>query len=49
MKLIRSRGFCPYTGDAHLYSNHMEQMKEQLTRSVRPAPTLQLNPETVDF
>ena len=32
-------------GDAHLYSNHMEQMKEQLTRSVRPAPTLQLNPE----
>ncbi len=32
-------------GDAHLYSNHMEQMKEQLTRTVRPAPTLQLNPE----
>jgi thymidylate synthase len=32
-------------GDAHLYSNHIEQMKEQLTRSVRPAPSLQLNPE----
>lgn len=32
-------------GDAHLYSNHFEQMKEQLTREVRQAPKLILNTE----
>ncbi|MGX7419272.1 thymidylate synthase [Carnobacterium gallinarum] len=32
-------------GDAHLYSNHMEQMAEQLTREARDFPTLTLNPE----
>lgn len=32
-------------GDAHLYTNHFDQMTEQLTRSVRPAPKLVLNPE----
>lgn len=30
-------------GDAHLYNNHFEQMKEQLQREVRPAPKLILN------
>ncbi|MGM0139003.1 thymidylate synthase [Enterococcus sp. DIV0755b] len=30
-------------GDAHLYQNHIEQMNEQLTRDVRPAPKLVLN------
>ena len=32
-------------GDAHLYLNHLEQMKEQLTREIRTAPKLKLNPE----
>jgi thymidylate synthase len=32
-------------GDAHLYLNHLEQMKEQLTREIRTAPRLKLNPE----
>ncbi|MBO0450476.1 thymidylate synthase [Enterococcus sp. MJM12] len=32
-------------GDAHLYQNHIEQMKEQLSREVRSAPTLVLNQE----
>jgi thymidylate synthase len=31
-------------GDAHLYSNHIEQAKLQLTRDCRPLPTLKLNP-----
>jgi thymidylate synthase len=32
-------------GDAHLYSNHIEQAKLQLSRSPRPLPTMKLNPD----
>lgn len=31
-------------GDAHLYSNHMEQAHLQLTRAPRPLPTMKINP-----
>lgn len=32
-------------GDAHIYKNHIEHVKEQLTRSAFPLPTLKLNPD----
>ena len=37
--------FIHVSGDAHLYENHIEQAKEQLTRTPLPPPTIKLNPE----
>jgi thymidylate synthase len=31
-------------GDAHIYSNHFEQVELQLSREPKPYPTLQINP-----
>jgi thymidylate synthase len=36
-------------GDAHLYSNHFEQAREQLSRTPRALPTLRLNPDVRDI
>ena len=36
-------------GDTHLYLNHLEQAREQLTRQPRPLPLLRLNPSVRDL
>ena len=36
-------------GDAHLYSNHFDQAKLQLSRDFRPLPTMKINPEVKDI
>jgi len=36
-------------GDAHLYNNHIEQAKLQLTRAPKPLPQMKINPDVKDI
>jgi thymidylate synthase len=36
-------------GDAHIYANHMEQARLQMTRDPKPLPTMKINPDVKDI
>jgi thymidylate synthase len=46
---LKPGDFVHTLGDAHLYSNHLEQARLQLSRPPRPLPTMRINPAVTDL
>ena len=46
---LKPGDFVHTLGDAHLYTNHIEQAELQLTRPLRPLPVMTLNPAVTDL
>jgi thymidylate synthase len=41
--------FVHFLGDSHIYSNHMDQVKEQIARQPRSFPSMKINPDITDI
>jgi thymidylate synthase len=46
---MKAGEFVHFFGDAHVYSNHIEQVQEQLSRTPRSFPTMKINPDRTEI
>ena len=46
---LKAGEFVHTIGDAHVYSNHVDALREQIKRTPTPFPTLKINPDKTDI